>query len=167
MTNFLIVLTIVINTIFQMTILPDLRVYGIVPNTALVIVVILALLKGRIYGGIIGIAIGFVQDILFSTVIGVNGFIYFFIGYFVGFAKDSFARDNVMNPVIFSILATIFYNLLYSLFMFFLSIDITINQVVKSVVSLELIFNGIAAVLIYKLLQKIFSQPKIRFTRNR
>lgn len=167
MTNLMIGLTITFNIIFQITILPDLRVFGIVPNTSLVIVVILALLKGRIYGGISGIIIGFIQDILFSTVIGVNAFIYFFVGYFTGFAKDSFARENIVNPIIFSVLATVFYNLLYSLFMFFLSMDITIIQAVRSIISLEIISNAIAAAIIYKLLQKIFSQPKIRFTRNR
>jgi len=166
-TNFWIFLTIIINTIFQSTILPDLRVFGMVPNTALVIIVILSLLKGRVYGSIVGLFVGFIQDVLFSSVLGVNAFIFFFVGYIIGFAKDSFARENIINPVIFSILGTIFYNILYSLFMFFLSVDITFIEAVRSVVSFEIVLNGIASIVIYKIFQKIYSQPKIRFSRNR
>lgn len=70
---------IIINLILQSTILPYLDIMGVVPNTALVIVVIIALSKGKYYGGFFGLFIGLMQDIIFNITIGINGFIYFLL----------------------------------------------------------------------------------------
>lgn len=162
----LILLTIICNLILQSTILPYFEVLDVVPNTALVIVVVLALAKGRYYGGFFGVLIGLLQDVIFSMTLGVNSFIYFFVGYFIGFVEDTFARDNVINPIIFTALSTIFYNIMYSLFMFFLSRNVTFNDAVKSVFSIEIIYNCLISILIYKIFQIIFSEPKIRFNKR-
>jgi rod shape-determining protein MreD len=163
---FLIILTIIFNLIIQSTILPYFEIFGVVPNTALIIVVVLALAKGKYYGGVFGLIIGLLQDVIFSVTIGVNGFIYFFVGYLIGFVEDTFARDNIVNPIILTALATIFYNIVYSLFLFFLSINISYISAVKSVFSLEVIYNSIVSIIIYKLFQVIFSEPKIRFRKR-
>lgn len=166
MTTFLVALTLLVNLIFQSVVLPDLKIFGMVPNTTLAIVVVIALSKGRYYGGIIGLIAGLTQDILFSMTIGISGFILFFVGYLTGFAEDSFARDNAFNPVIFTVIGTLFYNALFALFMFFLSRDITLEDAVRSLISFELVLNAIAAFAIYKLFRKIFSRPQIRFKRR-
>lgn len=77
MTIILIFLTIILNLVLQSTILPYFEIIGKVPNTGLIIVVIIALAKGRYYGGLFGMLIGLLQDMLFSTTIGVNAIIYF------------------------------------------------------------------------------------------
>lgn len=163
---FLIILTIIINLIIQSTILPYFEIFGVVPNTALIIVVVLALGKGKYYGGIFGLIIGLLQDVIFSVTIGVNGVIFFFIGYLIGFVEDTFARDNIANPIILTALATIFYNIIYSLFLFFLSINISYIIAVKSVFSIEVIYNSIVSIIIYKLFHSIFAEPKIRFRKR-
>ena len=120
----------------------------------------------KYYGGIFGIVIGLLQDILFSMTIGVNAIIFFFIGYFIGFVEDTFVRDNIINPIIFTALGTIFYTIIYSLFLYFLSRQITFIDAVNKVFSIEVIYNCIVAVLVYKLFQHIFSEPKIRFSKR-
>lgn len=162
----LIILTIIINLLFQSTFLQYFEIFGIVPNTALIIVVVLALAKGKNHGGIFGLIIGLLQDIIFSMTIGVNAIIFFFIGYFIGFVEDTFARDNVINPIIFTGLATIFYNIMFSLFMYFLSRNITFIAAVKSVFSLEVIYNCLVSIIIYKIFYVLFSEPKIRFNKK-
>lgn len=166
LTILLILLTIICNLIIQSTILPYFEIFGIVPNTALVIVVVLALAKGRYYGGFFGILIGLLQDVIFSLTLGVNSFIYFFVGYFIGYIENTFARDNVINPIIFTGLSTIFYNGFYSLFMFFLSRNVTFIDAVKSIFSLEIVYNCIVSILVYKIFRVIFSEPKIRFNKR-
>lgn len=166
MTILFILITIILNLILQSTILPYAELFGIVPNTSLVIVVVLALAKGRYYGGGFGLLVGLLQDLLFSFTLGINSLIYFLIGYFIGFVEDTFARDNVINPIIFTAISTVVYNILYSAFMFFLSRNISFVDAVRSVFSLEVIYNSIMAILIYKLFQAIFSEPKIRFNKR-
>jgi rod shape-determining protein MreD len=160
------ILTIILNLILQSTILPYFAIMGVVPNTALILVVVIALAKGKRYGSILGLVIGLLQDIIFSLTIGINAFIYFFIGYFIGFIEDTFARDNVINPIIFTALSTIFYNIVYSIFMYFLSRNITFVDAVMSVFSIEIIYNCFVSILIYKLFQILYSEPKIRFNKR-
>lgn len=162
----MIILTIILNLILQSTILPYFAILGVVPNTALIIVVVLALAKGKVYGGIFGLIIGLLQDVMFSLTIGVNGFIYFFIGYFIGFIEDTFARDNILNPILFTALGTIFYNITYSIFMYFLSRHLTFIDAVMSVFSIEVVYNCIVSIIIYKLFQNVFLEPKIRFNKK-
>ncbi len=166
MTVFLLLLTIIVNLILQITILPYFEILGKVPNTALIIVVIIALGKGRYYGGLLGMLIGFLQDILFSTAIGVNAIIYFFAGYLIGYVEDTFARDSLINVIIFTALATIYYNISHSFFMYFLNRHITLADSVRSVFSFEVIYNLVVSIIIFKILQRTIAEPKIRFNKR-
>lgn len=161
-----IILSIIINFILQSTLLPYFNIFGVVPNTALIMVVIISLAKGKYYGGVSGLIIGLLQDIMFSNAIGINAFIFFFAGYLIGFIEDTFARDNIINPIIFTATTTIYYNIMYSLFIYFLGRSISFETVVKSVFSIEVIYNSVVSILIYKIFQKILSEPSIRFGRR-
>ncbi|TJX62514.1 rod shape-determining protein MreD [Soehngenia saccharolytica] len=153
----------IINLILQSTVLPSIEFLGIVPNTALVLIIVVSLLKGRFVGSIYGVFVGLLTDILYSTTIGINSLILFFVGYFIGFAKDSFARDNLLNPIIFTVISTIFYNALYALIIYFLTADITLKFALKNIFSFEIVYNAIFVVIYYKIFSKIFTRPKIKF----
>ena len=112
----LIILVIILNLIIQSTILPYFSIMGVVPNTSLVLLVLISLAKGKVYGSVSGLIIGMLQDIMFSVTLGINSLIYFLIGYFIGFIEDTFARDNIINPIIFTASSTMFYNIVYSIF---------------------------------------------------
>lgn len=166
MTIFIIILIILINLILQSTILPYITIMELVPNTSLVLVVLIALAKGKSYGGLFGLIIGLLQDVLFSVTIGINALIYFLIGYIIGFVEDTFARDNVINPIIFTGTSTIFYHTLYSIFIYFLSMEITFSDAISRIFSIEIILNSIISVIVYKVFQRVFLEPKIRFNRR-
>ena len=135
-------LVIFMNLFLQSSILPYISIMGVVPNTALIIVISIALYKGRIFGGVTGLLIGLIQDIVFSPVIGINAFIYFFIGYSIGLIENKLTRDNIIIPLIFSIFGIIFYNFSYYVFMFFLSRDIPFLSFAKDVLLIEIIYTG-------------------------
>lgn len=165
MSILIILLMIIFNFLIQTTIIPLLPIMGIVPNTGLVLIVVLALKVGRVKGAVFGLIAGFMQDILFSTTIGINAFIFFFVGYIIGFAEDSFSRENIINPIIFTIAASIFYNIAYSLFLFFLSREISFMGALKTIFSIEILYNAGFAIIYGYLVQIIFAKPKIRFKR--
>lgn len=166
MNIFLIILMVIGNFVFQSTILPSLRIFGVVPNTALIFVILFSLNRGKYYGGFVGMAIGFIQDIMFSTTIGVNAFIYFFIGYIIVTVENTLTRDTIISPVIFSILGTIFYNFIYFFFMFFLSRRVSFFLLMKDVMLIEIIYNTIATIIIYKIIGKIFVEPSLKFGKR-
>lgn len=159
-------LIIIINFIFQSTIIHYFSIFGVVPNTALIIIVIFGLLRGKKTASIAGLSAGLLQDIIFSPVIGINGFIYFFIGYAVGMAENKLSKDNILIPFFMTSISTIFYHLFYYLFMFFLSYNISFLDFFKNIVIIELIYNSFISILLYKWFSKIFVVPSIRFGRR-
>lgn len=157
---------IIVNFIIQSTILPYFSIFGVVPNTALIIVVIIALSKGKYYGGFFGLFIGLIQDVIFNITLGINGFIYFFAGYLIGSIEKILARDNVLSPIIFTSLTTIYYNIFYFLFMFFLSRYIPFKYYINHVIPIELVYNGLVSILIYKLFNRVYKVPSLKFGRK-
>lgn len=159
-------LIIIVNIVLQSTILPYFNIFGIVPNTALVIVVTISLLRGKYYGSFFGLCTGVVQDILFGYAIGVNGLIYFLMGYMIGTIQKNLDTENKVIPVMCSALSTIFYNFSYFLLMFFLSRNIPIPIMLKNVFSLEILYNSILSIFIYKLFSRFFVVPSLKFKRR-
>ena len=153
----------IINLILQSAVFSSIEILGVVPNTALVLVIVVSLLKGRFTGSIYGVFVGLLADILYSSIIGINSLILFFVGYFIGFAKDSFARDNLLTPVIFTGLSTIFYHAIYVLIIYFLTADISLKSTLQNIFSFEIVYNAIFAIMYYKIFTKIFTRPRIKF----
>lgn len=156
-------IVVILNLVLQSSILPYLSIFGVVPNTAILIIIAVSLHKGRYYGGFLGLIMGLLQDIIFSPVIGINAFIYFFAGYFVGMVENKLTKDNVIIPLLFSIIGIIYYNFSYYVFMFFLSKDIPFLTFAKDILLIEIIYSSIFSIPIYKMFSKVFVEPKIRF----
>lgn len=167
MTIFLLVLIILLNFLFSITILPYFSIMGVLPNTALAIIIVIALDRGRYYGGFFGMFMGILQDVFFSTHIGINALIFFLIGYLIGYMENILARDNIINPIIFTSLATVFYNLFYFLYLYFTGLEFTLSYFIGKVFSIEIIYNALVAIIVYKVFKKIFEQPKLSFNRNK
>lgn len=159
-------LIIIGNFILQSTIFSHISILGVVPNTGLIIIVAIGLLKGRRFGGVVGLLVGLLQDIIFSPVIGVNGFIYFFVGYFVGMAEDKLSKDNLLIPFIVTAISTMAYHVFYYIFIYFLGYSIDFAIFFREIVILEILYNSLISIFIYKWLSKIFVVPSIRFTRR-
>ncbi|SCL84114.1 rod shape-determining protein MreD [Sporanaerobacter sp. PP17-6a] len=162
--RWLIILCIVIfNFILQSTVIPHIAVLGVVPNTALIIVVSLAILNGKREGAVVGIIAGFLQDIFFSPVLGVNALIYFLIGYFIGIMETKIYKDSLIAPFIFISLGTVIYHLLYFIIMYFLSMNSYFYDLIRNVIIIEIIYNVILSIPLYKWLLKKFTVSSIKF----
>lgn len=166
MTILILIVVLMLNFFLQSAIIPYLSILGVVPNTALLIVIAISLLRGKYYGGFMGLFIGLLQDIVFSPVIGINAFIYFFAGYLIGLVENKLSRDNLFIPLIFSVVGTLYYNFSYYVFMFFLSRDIPFLSFTKNIMIVEIIYNAILSIPVYMIFSKIFIEPSIRFDRR-
>ncbi len=159
-------LIIIVNFILQCTVFQYVRILGIIPNTTLVIVVCIAILKGRHIGGTLGLVAGLLQDIMFSSTIGTNALVLFFIGYLVGMADQKIYKDSLLVPFIFTIISTLGYHSLYYVLMFFLGNTVRFTYFFKRVILIEMLFNSILAIPIYKWFLNIFTIPSIRFGKR-
>lgn len=157
---------IITNLILQGSILPFFSFLVFLPNPALVSVVIISMFKGKYYGAFFGVFMGLFQDVLFGDVIGVHALIYFLIGYTVGVLQTSLNNENIFIPVIFSGIGTVFYNLMYFLIMYFLSKNISLDAAVKRIFSIEILYNCILAIIIHKILFRLFRTRSLKFGRQ-
>ncbi len=156
-------LIIIINSIIQTTLIPFFPILGYIPNINLVTIIIIAFLRGRYYGGFFGLITGLIQDILFARALGVNGLIYFLLGFSIGSIQEGLNNDNVVIPMVFSALGTIIYNFLFFTFMFFLARNIQLSIAIRNIFSLEILYNTILSFLLFKMYSKIFVVPSLRF----
>ncbi|MGF7056498.1 rod shape-determining protein MreD [Brassicibacter mesophilus] len=166
MRYFIIVVTVILNFLFQSTIFQYFGILGVVPNTSLILIISFALLSGKRTGATLGIFIGLLQDIFFCDVIGVNTLIYFIIGYLVGLTDQKVFKENIFLPFVFTGLSTVFYHIMYFFFMYFLSINVQFMKLMNNIVFVEIIYNSIISVFIYKQILKIYAEPRMSFRKR-
>lgn len=166
MTIIILILSILLNLIIESTIISHIPIFGYVPNIALIILITVALLKGKYYGAFFGLFLGLSHDIMFGRVVGINGLIYFILGFTFGNIKETLNIGNLAIPIIVTCSGTIFYNASYSLIMFFLSMNINKAIVFKNIFSIEILYNGILSIFIFKLYAKFFKDTSLQFTRK-
>lgn len=157
---------IIINLVLQGSVLPFFGFLIFSPNLALVSVVVISIFKGKYYGAFFGLFMGLFQDLLFGDVVGVYALIYFLIGYSVGIIKKFINNDNIFIPFIFSGISTIVYNLMYFLAMYFLSKRIPLKLVFIRIFSIEIFYNAILAIIVYKVFSRFFSTQTLKFGRR-
>ncbi|NMB09066.1 MAG: rod shape-determining protein MreD [Tissierellia bacterium] len=162
----IICLGILINFIFQSTLLHMFSIYGVIPNTALILVNTFALLGGKKTGGTVGLFAGLLQDVFFGGVIGINAFIYFIIGYSIGILDEKVFKENLFLPFITVVVSTFVYHIVYYLFMTFLSIEVSFTIMAKNILVKEILYNSILSIFIYKKALKSFNRPHIKFTKK-
>ena len=92
--------------------------------------------------------------------------ILFFLGYGLGLIHEVLDIENMVIPILSSVIGTIYYNYFYYVLMFFLSREIPREVMLQKVFSIEILYNGILALLLYKLFSKIFVIPSLRFGKR-
>lgn len=163
---FTFILLVLLNFLLQSSFFPYASVFGVVPNTSIIIIICIALFKGKYYGAIFGLLIGLLQDVIFSPIIGINAFVYFFLGYFLGSIENNLISSNALIPLILSILGVIYYNFAYYIFTYFLSQEVPFLSFARRILATEIIYTGILSIPIYKVFSKIFTSPTISFNRK-
>lgn len=154
MNVYLLVLLIIGNFLLQSTIFQYFRIAGILPNTALVIIVIISILNGRKKGITAGIITGLLQDLFFSRAIGVNTLIYMLIGYIIGGFEKKLFKDNLLTPIFLITVSTFFYHSVYFLLMYFLNQPFNFLFVLRKIALIEAIYNLFIGIFIYKCFYK-------------
>ncbi|MCT4606686.1 MAG: rod shape-determining protein MreD [Marinisporobacter sp.] len=155
-------LIIIINFLIQSTFLQNFRILGILPNTSLIIVVGFSILWGKKNGAIVGFFTGMIQDILLGYMIGVNPLIYMLIGYNIGILEKKIYKDNHLAPIFFTTISTVVYHLMYYVIMYTANNGVNIVFLFRKIILLEVIYNAILSIFIYRILYKITKHPYMK-----
>lgn len=155
-------LIIILNLILQSTVFQWIKIYGVVPNTSLILVISFAIYNGKNKGAAIGFFVGILQDVVFGRTIGLNAFVFMIIGYLVGLMDQKIFKENLIIPFILTAFATVFYETINMLLVFLLGYRIELFNVIKKMLITEVIYNSILSPIIYFYVSKLFKSRLMR-----
>ncbi|MCL2364010.1 MAG: rod shape-determining protein MreD [Defluviitaleaceae bacterium] len=95
---FLLAMLLLANFIAQTTLWPELAILGVVPDTAVILIVSYGMLRGEIEGAIFGLAVGLVADIFTGVHVGTYALMGFVMGYVSGKPFKDYFKDNFFLP---------------------------------------------------------------------
>ena len=104
---------ILINFVVQATLLPELAIGGVTPDTALIFIVSYGILRGDIEGAIFGFSAGLVHDMFGGSVIGVFALLGFLTGFACGKPFRDFFKDNYFLPFAVVVGVSLIYQLAF------------------------------------------------------
>ncbi len=162
-----IILIVFINLILQVTLYNFIKVFDVVPNVALILIVLFSLTTDVFMGGFIGLFTGLLYDVLIMDVIGINALIYFIIGVTLGSFSEEINRENKMLYVFVTAISTVFYHLVTAFIMFFLKMNIANITLIIDKIIIQIIINSLLCILIQRLLSYIFGLANIKLFNNR
>jgi len=98
-----------INFVLQSSLFPEIAILGVTPDTALVLIVSYAILRGDIEGALFGLFVGLMQDISSGMFIGIFAMLGFVTGYICGKPFRDFFKDNYFLSFIIVVIASLAY----------------------------------------------------------
>jgi rod shape-determining protein MreD len=136
------------------------------PNFVLVVLVVIALVRGPKSALVFGVVIGFVQDADYGAFLGLNAFALGLVGYFAATTFAQFLHRNIAITFLVTVTCTfVFEWVTYGLTRLF---DVTAYSWhgVLTLTLEEMIVNGITLLITYPLLIRILSEKtKGRYKR--
>ncbi|OPJ55530.1 rod shape-determining protein MreD [Alkalithermobacter paradoxus] len=108
MKNFIVLLLGIIFIIFENSVLNYMPIFEATINLSLVYIIFISLSLEKNEGAIIGLVMGIFKDILVGRFLGLNGLIFFVVGYILGVMKDKIFKDNIITVLVLVVFSTIF-----------------------------------------------------------
>ena len=152
------------NMILQSTLLPFLQVFGIQPDTLMVLVCCFGLLGGNYYGMFTGLAGGLLQDILYGGPVGMAALHYMLIGYLVGELYERIYLGKLLIPTLSAFGGSIVRGLLMMAYLYFTRVDISASVGLSLVILPEALYTALFMPLTFFLMSLLFRQ---RFMKKR
>lgn len=121
------------------------------PNLMLVMIVSFALMHGSRTGMWLGFVSGFLCDILYGDLFGVNALLYMYIGYLVGKMYQVFFDDDIRVALTAIGISDLAYNVIYYIIKFAFGIRYNFPAYLTHIIIPEIIFTLIIAVVFYRL----------------
>ncbi|MDE6202236.1 MAG: rod shape-determining protein MreD [Lachnospiraceae bacterium] len=145
------VFMIVICFLFQTTVFQGIDFGGIVPNLMIVLTASFGFMRGERTGLIMGFACGFLADVFFGNVLGLNAMIYMYIGYANGKFNRIFYQEDIKLPLGLILLSDLAYGFLYYITLFLMRGRFNIGYYFMHIILPEVVYTILVTLLLYPL----------------
>lgn len=141
----------IVAVIVQTTITPYLTVLGAKPDTALLVVIALAMMRGPVWGAAIGFATGFLLDVALGQTMGISSFLYTLAGYFSGRYAEGVDTESWLPAIVTAFTATLVVQFLKAVIMFLLGVEASVGFVLLRIVLPIAVLNALLAMPLFVL----------------
>lgn len=101
------VLGVLANILLETAFLPRYNIAGSRPDTIVVVVISLGILRGSMTAGSYGLLTGALIDVLYSPYLGFMALPYTIIGFVSGLFSEQYFAQNLVVPSLFAVIATL------------------------------------------------------------
>ena len=141
---------IIVGFILQTTLFRHLRIAGVSPNILVILTAIAGTMYGQYCGLFTGVISGLFVDMMFSSIIGVNIFIYAVIGFIIGLTNKMYIEDDLIFPTMTIAIGDIIYGVLFYVLKFLLRGRLRLTDYLINTIIPELIYTIILGVIVFK-----------------
>ena len=99
-------LVLVLTLLLHTTLLPEVRLFGVMPDLMLLLAIASGLEAGPAYGALMGFVSGMLSDLLLPTPLGLSALVFTLVGYVVGVTKGGLLRSTWWFPVAVALVAS-------------------------------------------------------------
>ncbi len=145
--------------LLQTSVFANFRVFGVVPDCFLILIIVISLTRGQNQAIAVGFFSGLLLDLMFSETIGTCSIIYMFIAYIAGRFNRMFDPHSLIVPAIAIFTGELFYSLAYYIFGFFLLGKTSLGSYMLNMILPRAFYTLVVAVLLYPLF--LFVQKKL------
>ena len=149
------IFVIIINFILQSTLFQYIAIAGIKPNTAILIIVSYAILRGDIEATLAGFFAGLLQDIFFGYYLGLFALLGALIGFVCGKPFKNFFPENYLLPVILTAISMLAHEFLFYVFSFLLYGRTELSYYFDRIILPGTIYTMVLSLVIYRLIYGI------------
>lgn len=152
---FVYLLLMILTLVIQLAIPPTLVFSGVKPDLLLILLVIIALIRGRKYGSGFGFIAGSLQDLFLGGFFGIFTFIKTLIGIVVGLIERNFFKEQYIISAFVIFIATIVNETLFILLSENLLFTVNYWVVLWNLILPEALINGLIGLIIYPIIYKV------------
>lgn len=122
---------------------------NIVPNLLLITVSSFGFMKGKKAGVLCGFFSGLFVDIFFTEIIGFHGLIYMYVGYFNGFFKRLFYKDELKLQILLVGCSDFIFGVIYYLLTFLLRGRFNFTYYLINIIVPETVYTILITIVIF------------------
>ncbi len=145
--------------VVQVSLMPHLRLFGVVPDLGLVLAIAIAYHDGSETAAVAGFLTGVGFDLFLRTPVGASALAYAVTGYLAGVVQTGLLRANRWLPLLLGGLGGLIGGLMFAGIAILAGSDELISSRTLSIVARAALFDAIVALLIFPLVARMVTPP--------
>lgn len=155
MKGFFLFLAAFLGIVLRDTVFNGLSVAGGKPDFVLILVVFFAIFRGSVQGGLMGVALGLLEDLMTGRFIGINAICKGLLGYLVGVSERNLYKNNFFVPIAAILVATFLNTVFYYLFSVLIGGHVGLEKLILSTIP-DAVYNMCFSPVFYAVFYNFF-----------